>query len=485
MFVTHLNLVDFRSYTVVDVPLEPGVTVFTGANGQGKTNLVEAVEYLATLGSHRVATELPLVRHGAERARVRARVQAGLDDTRQLLLEVELIPGKANRASLNRSPLKRPRDLLGALRVVVFSPEDLSVVKGDPSARRRFLDELLTSRWPRMAGVRADYERVLKQRSTLLKSLAGRGPRGAEAESTLAVWDEKLAQLGAEIVEARLATLADLGPLLQAAYADIAPTRNRAEAAYQSSSLPTPSPAQGVANPPTTDRPPHLAGEGESASTPQGVAEGASTGSRPQLDGGASDSGSQPFTRQELTEMLLERMRARRGEEIARGLSLVGPHRDDVALTISGLPARGYASHGESWSLALALRLASFGVLRADGVEPVLILDDVFAELDEIRRERLAAVALTAEQVLITAAVGADVPERVAGRHFTVELGQNPDLLPPTATLDGESQALGAGSRRDGRPSAEGGSGDDRRSASEGDGSDLPFDKLRDRSEAP
>lgn len=249
MFVTHLNLVDFRSYTVVDVPLEPGVTVFTGANGQGKTNLVEAVEYLATLGSHRVATELPLVRHGAERARVRARVQAGLDDTRQLLLEVELIPGKANRASLNRSPLKRPRDLLGALRVVVFSPEDLSVVKGDPSARRRFLDELLTSRWPRMAGVRADYERVLKQRSTLLKSLAGRGPRGAEAESTLAVWDEKLAQLGAEIVEARLATLADLGPLLQAAYADIAPTRNRAEAAYQSSSLPTPSPAQGVANP--------------------------------------------------------------------------------------------------------------------------------------------------------------------------------------------------------------------------------------------
>lgn len=396
MFVTHLNLVDFRSYTVVDVPLEPGVTVFTGANGQGKTNLVEAVEYLATLGSHRVASEAPLVRHGAERAQVRARVQAGADDPRQLLLEIELIPGKANRASLNRSPLKRPRDLLGALRVVVFSPEDLVVVKGDPSARRRFLDDLLTSRWPRMAGVRADYDRVLKQRSTLLKSLAGRGPRGMEAESTLDVWDEKLAHLGAEIVEARLATLADLVPLLQAAYADIAPTRNKAGASYQSSSLPSVSPGQDVVDDPSMEEKPHLVGSGVS------------------------------FGRVELAGLLLERMRQRRGEEIARGLSLVGPHRDELALTLSGLPARGYASHGESWSLALALRLASFAVLRADGVEPVLVLDDVFAELDEIRRERLAAVALSAEQVLITAAVGADVPESLGGRHFTVELGQNP-----------------------------------------------------------
>ncbi|MGC3955173.1 MAG: DNA replication/repair protein RecF [Propionicimonas sp.] len=407
MFVTHLNLVDFRSYQVVDVPLEAGVTVFTGANGQGKTNLVEAVEYLATLGSHRVASEAPLVRAGAERAKVRARVQAGTDDPRQLLLEVELIPGKANRASLNRSPLKRPRDLLGALRVVVFSPEDLSVVKGDPSARRRFLDELLTSRWPRLAGVRADYDRVLKQRSTLLKSLAGRGPRGAEAESTLAIWDERLAQFGAEIVEARLATLADLTPLLQAAYADIAPTRNLAEAVYQSSSLPGSSAQHSVENGATTHQNSHSV---------------------------AAVSNPAPLTRAEITAALLDRMQQRRHEEIARGVSLVGPHRDDIVLTLSGLPARGYASHGESWSLALALRLASFGVLRADGVEPVLILDDVFAELDELRRERLAAVALTAEQVLITAAVAADVPASVAGRHFTVELGQNP-------TLDETSQA--------------------------------------------
>lgn len=432
MFVTHLNLVDFRSYAVVDVPLEPGVTVFTGANGQGKTNLVEAVEYLATLGSHRVASEAPLVRYGAERARVRARVQAGTDDPRQLLLEVELIPGKANRASLNRSPLKRPRDLLGALRVVVFSPEDLAVVKGDPSARRRFLDELLTSRWPRMAGVRADYERVLKQRSTLLKSLGGRGPRGADAESTLGVWDEKLAQLGAEIVEARLATLSDLVPLLQSAYADIAPTRNQAAAGYQSSALPDLVP-HGVENVAMTQHFPHHDDVSVSDGSSHGVADVPIARRTPHdgEGGGGVPCGGDQLTRDGIAGLLLERMKQRRAEEIARGLSLVGPHRDDVALTLSGLPARGYASHGESWSLALALRLASFGVLRADGVEPVLILDDVFAELDEVRRERLAAVALTAEQVLITAAVAADVPESVAGRHFLVELGRNP-------VMDGE-----------------------------------------------
>lgn len=382
MFVTHLSLADFRSYPVADVPLGPGVTVFTGPNGQGKTNLVEAVEYLATLGSHRVATEAPLVRFGAERALVRARVQAGPDDPRQLLLEVEIIPGRANKASLNRSPLKRPRDLLGALRTVVFSPDDLAMVKGDPSERRRFLDELMTSRWPRLAGVRADYDRVLKQRSTLLKSLSGRGPRPvpADAESTLEVWDESLGRLGAEVVEARLATLADLHPLLQEAYADIAPSRNEATARYHASWLP-------------------------------------------------DDDGQR--SRDELQNLLVERMRQRRGEEIARGLSLVGPHRDDVTLALSGLPAKGYASHGESWSLALALRLASLGVLRADGVEPVLVLDDVFAELDETRRRRLAQLTLSAQQVLITAAVPADVPDLVDGRRYQVTAGENPTPLDP------------------------------------------------------
>jgi DNA replication and repair protein RecF len=372
MFVTHLSLGDFRSYPTAEVPLQAGVTVFTGANGQGKTNLVEAVEFLATLGSHRVAAEAPLVRAGAERAVVRGRVQAGLDDTRSLLLEIEIIPGRANKASLNRSPLRRPRDLLGALRVVLFSPEDLAIVKGDPSERRRFLDELLVARWPRLAGVRADYERVLKQRSTLLKSLSGRGPRAVtdDVAATLDVWDGQLAAFGAEIVAARLATLGQLRPHLVSAYASIAPANNVAAAEYKSSS-------------------------------------------------GVGDE----MTIAELAATLTQRMLERRGEEIARGLCLVGPHRDDITLTLGDLPTKGYASHGESWSTALALRLASFHLLRADGIEPVLILDDVFAELDETRRERLAGLVADAEQVLITAAVGADVPAGLAGRRFEVRAG--------------------------------------------------------------
>jgi DNA replication and repair protein RecF len=372
MYVTHLSLADFRSYRSVELTLSTGVTVFTGANGQGKTNLVEAVEYLATLGSHRVASEAPLIRAGAQRSVVRARVAAGREDDRSLLLEVELISGKANKASLNRAPLRRSRDLLGALRVVLFSPEDLDFVKGEPSDRRRFIDELTVARWPRLAGVRADYDRVLRQRSTLLKSLSGRGSRAvtADASATLDVWDSQLASFGAEIVAARLATLADLGPLLAEAYADIAPTNNLATATYKSSTE---------------------------------VAQELSVG--------------------ELVTVLTERMRQRRGEEIARGQCLVGPHRDDIALSLGELPAKGYASHGESWSFALALRLAAFALLRLDGIEPVLILDDVFAELDETRRDRLAGLVGAAEQVLITAAVAADVPSSLNGKHFTVRSG--------------------------------------------------------------
>jgi DNA replication and repair protein RecF len=389
MFVTHLSLADFRSYPLAEVPLDAGVTVFTGANGQGKTNLVEAVEFLATLGSHRVATEAPLVRAGAERAIVRARVQAGRDDARSLLLEIELIPGRANKASLNRSPLRRPRDLLGALRVVFFSPEDLAIVKGDPGERRRFIDELVVARWPRLAGVRADYDRVLKQRSTLLKSLSGRGSRAVteDVAATLDVWDGQLAAFGAEIVAARLLTLDALRPHLVEAYASIAPTNNVAGAEYKSSSLepaPTPAPEEPARNEPASRRADTL-----------GVAE--------------------------LREALTVRMLQRRNEEIARGVCLVGPHRDDITLSLGELPVKGYASHGESWSMALALRLASFQLLRADGLEPVLILDDVFAELDESRRARLAELVSDAEQVLVTAAVAADVPESLNGRRFSVQ----------------------------------------------------------------
>ncbi|MEZ5129747.1 MAG: DNA replication/repair protein RecF [Micropruina glycogenica] len=372
MFVTHLSLADFRSYAGAEVALEPGVTTFTGANGQGKTNLVEAVDYLATLGSHRVSSEQPLVRHGAERAIVRARVQAGADDTRQLLLEIEILPGRQNKASLNRAPLRRPRELLGALRTVVFSPEDLALVKGDPSERRRFLDELITTRWPRLAGVRADYDRVLRQRSTLLKSLAGRGRTlRDDVEATLGVWDESLARFGAELMHARLDTLAALAPHVADAYSAIAPANNDATLEYRCAI-------------------------GAEVSTSQ----------------------------DEIEARLIMAMGERRADEIQRGVCLVGPHRDDLVLALGELPARGYASHGESWSFALALRLGAFALLRADGVEPVLILDDVFAELDQLRRERLAGMIAEAEQVLITAAVPQDVPAELGGRRFRVGGGE-------------------------------------------------------------
>jgi len=372
VFVTHLQLADFRSYVGVDVPLDAGVTTFVGANGQGKTNLVEAVEYLSTLTSHRVASEVPLIRAGAERAVIRARVRAGRDDDRVLQLEIELTPGKANRAKLNRSPLKRARELVGLLRTVVFSPDDLAVVKGDPAERRRFLDSVVVNRWPRLAGVKADYERVLRQRNTLLKSLSGRrGYSGADAESTLEVWDTHLAEHGSELVRCRLITLADVAPHMSAAYAAIAPTNNVAVAEYKTSL-------------PLTDEPPD---------------------------------------RDTLAEMIKQGLAERRRDEMARGVSLVGPHRDDVTLTLGELPAKGYASHGESWSFALALRLGAFELLRADGIEPVLVLDDVFAELDATRRERLAAMVAPAEQVLVTAAVGGDVPAALAGRRFAVAAG--------------------------------------------------------------
>lgn len=380
MFVDHLQLTDFRSYESVDLPLQAGVTTFVGANGQGKTNLVEALEYLSTMSSHRVASEVPLVRSGAIRAVVRAKVVAGLDDPRQLTLELEINPGKANRAKLNRSPLRQAREIVGVLRTVLFSPVDIAIVKGDPSERRRFLDDLIVARWPRLAGVRADYERILKQRNTLLKSLSGRfrgGAPPADSEATLEVWDTHLARTGGELLEARLVTLADLAPHVSKAYADIAPTNNDAAAEYRAS-----------------------------------------------VDLDATRDADQPTARANLSAALIAGMAERRAEEIQRGVSLVGPHRDDIVLSLGLLPAKGYASHGESWSFALALRLGGFHLLRADGVEPVLMLDDVFAELDSVRRERLASAVRVAEQVFVTAAVGADVPELLAGQRFRVAGGE-------------------------------------------------------------
>lgn len=374
MYVEHLSLVDFRCYRSVEVPMLPGVNLFIGQNGQGKTNLVEAVEYLSTLSSHRVSNDAPLVRAGAEQAVVRGRVRASRDDTRSLLLELEINPGKANRARINKGPQPRARDLLGVLRTVVFSPEDLAIVKGDPADRRRFIDTVVLTRWPRMAGVKADYDRILKQRNHLLKQLAQCGARAQDDEAmfTLEVFDDQLSQVGAELLMARLDSLAELMPHTTLAYADIAPTNNTVVANYRTSISLDP------------------------------VVEG------------------EPLTRDDLAARLSAAMVERRKDELVRGVSLVGPHRDEIVLTIGELPAKGYASHGECWSLALSLKLGAFHVVRDDGVEPVLILDDVFAELDTTRRERLAAAIVEAEQVLITAAVGADVPEQLTGRRFLV-----------------------------------------------------------------
>ncbi|MCU4747845.1 MULTISPECIES: DNA replication/repair protein RecF [unclassified Streptomyces] len=373
MHVTHLSLADFRSYARAEVELGPGVSSFVGPNGQGKTNLVEAVGYLATLGSHRVSSDAPLVRSGAERAVVRAAVVEG--DRRQLV-ELELNPGRANRARINRSSPVRPRDLLGIVRTVLFAPEDLALVKGDPGDRRRFLDELATARVPRLAGVRSDYERVLRQRNTLLKSAAmarRHGGRGVDL-STLDVWDQHLARAGAELWGQRLGLLAAVGPLADKAYEELAPGGGPVGLEYRSAA---------------TEEP---------------------------LDGEPG--------RDELYGVLLAALGEARKREIERGVTLVGPHRDELVVRLGELPAKGYASHGESWSLALALRLAAYGLLREEGPEPVLVLDDVFAELDARRRDRLAGLVAGGEQVLVTAAVAEDVPASLAGARFAVSDGR-------------------------------------------------------------
>ncbi|MFD3537959.1 DNA replication/repair protein RecF [Streptomyces sp. NPDC058662] len=374
MHVSHLSLADFRSYARAEVPLDPGVTAFVGPNGQGKTNLVEAIGYLAVLGSHRVSSDAPLVRMGADRAIIRAAVTQG---ERQQLVELELNPGRANRARINRSSQVRPRDVLGIVRTVLFAPEDLALVKGDPGERRRFLDELVTARSPRMAAVRSDYERVLKQRNTLLKSAAMARRHGGRSMdlSTLDVWDQHLARVGAELLAQRLDLIATLLPLADKAYEQLAPGGGPLGLAYRSS-----------------------AGE--------------------PVDSGAAR------TREALYEVLLAALADVRKQEIERGVTLVGPHRDDVLLRLGELPAKGYASHGESWSYALALRLASYELLRSEGAEPVLILDDVFAELDARRRERLAELVAPGEQVLVTAAVDDDVPGVLVGARFGVSGGE-------------------------------------------------------------
>jgi DNA replication and repair protein RecF len=384
MYVSHLSLADFRSYPLLELPLEPGVTALIGPNGQGKTNLVEAVAYAGSLASHRVASDAPLVRLGAERAVVRASV---VRDGRATLVELEINPGKANRARINRSPVPRPREVLGVLRSVLFAPEDLALVKGDPSERRTFLDTLLVARTPRLAGVRSDYDRVLKQRNALLKSAGAAVRSGGGDLRTLDVWDAHLSTAGAELLAARLELVAALTPLVDKAYDAISRGGGPTQLEYRSS-----------------------LGESLSAVAPADMTGPGGVPAAPD--------------REVLAAAMLSELAKVRRAELDRGVGLVGPHRDDLVLKLGPLPAKGYASHGECWSYALALRLASYDLLCSDGGEPVLILDDVFAELDTERRERLAELVVPAEQVLVTAAVPADVPAELSGARFDVMGGE-------------------------------------------------------------
>lgn len=361
---------DFRTYRLLNLPLSPGVTVFLGSNGVGKTNIVEAIDYTANLASHRVSQDSPLVRVGAERAYIRTRTVRG---SQQTVMEFELAPGKSNRVRINRAAPVRAREALGVTHTVLFSPEDLQLVKGEPAGRRRFLDDLAVALRPAVAGYRADYERVLRQRNSLLKSMRSRRPSAEEDLHTLEVWNRQLAEAGSHLLQARLRVLAQLLPQLQCAYGELTDGSKTASTVYESSVFPPISSAV------------------LSRAALMGV--------------------------EDIREAMLRSFTEKRSEELERGVTLVGPHRDEIVLELGGIPVRGYASHGESWSYALALKLAAWYVHLADnpapGASPILILDDVFAELDSARRHRLGSIVADAEQVLVTCAVANDLPEEL------------------------------------------------------------------------
>ena len=381
MFVRELHLRDYRSWPSADLTLGPEPTIFTGRNGFGKTNLLEALFYVATLRSHRVSSDAPLVRSGASSTSIGATVE---NSGRELSVSLQIATEGSNKAWLNGSPCRRPREILGVLRTVLFAPEDLLLIRGDPGDRRRFVDELVAQRGPRWAAARSDYDRVLRQRSALLKT-AGASLRrgGSDAESvvsTLDVWDGQLADLGGQVTAARVEVLRELEPHFTQSYASIAPHSRPAALRYRSSAGPDMVPPPDV----------------------------------------------EPDARAMATQ-LLERLSETRTKEIERGVSLVGPHRDDIDIVLGSETAKGFASHGESWSLALALRLGSVELVRAEGIEPVIMLDDVFAELDAARRRKLVEFTAGAEQLLITAAVAEDIPDGIGGRRIGVDVVDEPD----------------------------------------------------------
>ena len=357
MLITNLNLANYRSYTNLDLQLEGGVSIFVGKNGEGKTNIAESILYLTFLNSHRASGNTPLIKLGNQSAYIRAKVKY---PEREILVELEINGEKANRAKVNQNPVRSQKEIFGIVQTIYFSPEDLDIVRGDPSERRRFIDQLLTLRSPRIAGVITDYERAVKQRNSLLKTRA--------SNDALAPWDKQVADFGGQLIALRMAALVELKPLFNQIYKEISDTKP-AEIIYKSS----------IENPLTDDK--------------------------------------------ENTTKIMEKLINNRGAEIDRGLTLCGPHRDDLTLILGDHLVKGYASHGESWSIALSLKLATYNLLKSDGLSPILILDDVFSELDEDRREKLAQIAQSAEQTLITVAVESDLPKSLTGEKFLVKNG--------------------------------------------------------------
>jgi len=357
VLITNLNLTNYRSYTTLDLSLDPGVSIFVGKNGEGKTNIAEAILYLTFLSSHRASGNTPLIKLGNQSAYIRAKVKY---PEREILVELEINSDKANRAKVNQNQVRSQKEIFGIVQTIYFSPEDLDIVRGDPSERRRFIDQLLTLRSPRIAGVISDYERAVKQRNSLLKTRA--------SIDALNPWDKQVAELGGELITLRMLALDELKPIFNQVYKDISETKP-AEIVYKSS----------IENPSLNQR--------------------------------------------ENSEKILERLINNRGAELERGLTLTGPHRDDLLLILGDHLVKGYASHGESWSIALSLKLATYNLLKSDGLSPILILDDVFSELDEERRERLAEIAKAAEQTIITVAVESDLPKSITGTKYLVRSG--------------------------------------------------------------
>jgi len=357
VLITNLNLTNYRSYTTLDLQLNSGVSIFVGKNGEGKTNIAESILYLTFLNSHRASGNTPLIKLGNQSSYIRAKVKY---PEREILVELEINGEKANRAKVNQNPVRSQKEIFGIVQTIYFSPEDLDIVRGDPSERRRFIDQLLTLRSPRIAGVITDYERAVKQRNSLLKTRA--------SNDALAPWDKQVADFGGQLIALRMAALVEVKPLFNQIYKEISDTKP-AEIIYKSS----------IENPSTDD--------------------------------------------QENTLKIMDKLINNRGAEIDRGLTLCGPHRDDLTLMLGDHLVKGYASHGESWSIALSLKLATYNLLKLDGLSPILILDDVFSELDEDRREKLAQIAQSAEQTLITVAVESDLPKSLTGEKFLVKNG--------------------------------------------------------------